>query len=197
MTVAAADNDVAGLVSAARNGDTDAWGRLVEMYDGMLRAKIRRFRLSHEDAQDVLQSTWLLALQHLPQLEQDSRLGGWLTTIASRECIKVLRRSKEICTGDPKTVERHANNVAAAQRELARVWLNRTLAEVVEKLPAAQQELFQAIFQALAEQPAPHYVDVARKLGRPVGSIGPSRARCFTRLRTLLEDRGVGADFLD
>ncbi len=192
-TIAAQGDDVAALVAAARDGDDDAWGRLVEIYSGMLRAKIHLFRLSREDAQDVVQTTWLLALQNLRHLEQENRLGGWLATIATRECIRLMRRSKEICTGDPKSIERPADNVAAAQRESARTWFNRTLAEVVDGLPAAQRELF----QALTEQPRPHYVDVARRLGRPIGSIGPSRARCFTRLRTLLEDRGVTADFLD
>jgi RNA polymerase sigma factor (sigma-70 family) len=186
-------DEITELVTAARGGDADAWARLVEIYSGMLRAKIQPFRLSREDAQDVLQTTWLLALENLRDLERENRLGGWLATIATRECIKLVRRSKEICTGDPRTVERPADNVAAAQRDLARAWFDRTLAEVVDGLPAAQRDLF----RALTEQPRPHYAAVAGRLGRPIGSIGPSRARCFTKVRTLLEDRGVTADFLD
>jgi DNA-directed RNA polymerase specialized sigma24 family protein len=85
------------------------------------------------------------------------------------------------------------DNVADAQRAWARRSFKRILDEVVGELPAGQR----ALFQALTEHPQPHYVDLARKLGRPIGSIGPSRARCFGRVRMLLQDRGVTADFLD
>lgn len=201
-------DDVAGLVTAARQGDADAWGRLVENYSGMLLARIRFLGVGPDDAGDVLQTTWLLAVQNLRRLRHADKMGSWLTTIATRESIKTLsRRSKEICTADPTTEGRGSggvpgggvpgggvvDNIADAHRAWARRSFRRILNEVVGGLPADQRELF----TALTEQPRPHYVDVARRLGRPVGSIGPSRARCFGRVRTLLEDRGVTADFLD
>jgi DNA-directed RNA polymerase specialized sigma24 family protein len=190
-------DDVAELVTAARYGDADAWGRLVEIYSGMLLARIRFLGVGSDDAPDVLQTTWLLALQNLPRLRHVDRMGSWLTTIATRESIGLNRRSKEICTADPTIVGRVADdvvdNVADAQRAWARRSFKRILDEVVGELPAGQR----ALFQALTEHPQPHYVDLARKLGRPIGSIGPSRARCFGRVRMLLQDRGVTADFLD
>ena len=36
------------------------------------------------------------------------------------------------------------------------------------------------------EDPAPSYAEVAARLGRPLGSIGPTRARCLARLREVL-----------
>ncbi|HEU5159422.1 MAG TPA: RNA polymerase sigma factor [Streptosporangiaceae bacterium] len=199
-------DEVAGLVTAARRGDADAWARLVEIYNGMLLARIRVLGVGPDDAWDVLQNTWLLALQNLRHLRNAGKVGSWLTTIATRESVRLGRRSKETCTADPTTVTGRSNadvqsgvpggvvdNIADAQRACARTSFRRILDEVVGGLPADQRDLF----RALTEQPRPHYVDVARKLGRPVGSIGPSRARCFGRVRMLLEDRGVTADFLD
>ncbi|MFC7583982.1 RNA polymerase sigma factor [Nonomuraea antimicrobica] len=84
----------AALVSAAQDGDAVAWERLVEEFSPMLRARIRRFRLSHEDAQDVLQTTWLLAWQNLRSVEDGQRMAGWLATIAFRECLKLNRRTR-------------------------------------------------------------------------------------------------------
>jgi RNA polymerase sigma factor (sigma-70 family) len=192
-TIAPPDDDTAELVAAARAGDGVAWRRLVLRYDGPLRARVRRFRLGHEDAQDVVQTTWLIALQHLDRLERDDRLGGWLTTIAARECLRLIRRRREVCTSDLAAIDSAVDNVAAANREFARRWLSRTITEVVDELPASHR----ALFHALTEAADPHYAEVARKLGRPIGSIGPSRARCFKRLRGMLETREVGADFLD
>ncbi|MER7503091.1 RNA polymerase sigma factor [Nonomuraea pusilla] len=182
-------DDTAALVSAAQDGDADAWERLVAEFTPMLRARIRRFRLSHEDAQDVLQTTWLLAWQNLGSVADGRRMAGWLATIAFRECLKLGRRTKEICTPDLDTV----GGTDDVDRELARVWLAGTLAELVEELPDSQRTLF----MALTETSEPHYADVARRLGRPVGSIGPTRARCFARLRGLLQAREITRDFLD
>jgi RNA polymerase sigma factor (sigma-70 family) len=189
----AAEAELIDLVAAARAGDAEAWQRLVESHSGMLRARIRRFRLGREDTQDVLQNTWLLALQNLYRLEQERRVGSWLATIASRESLRLLRRSREVCVDDLEAVDRPGDDDAASvDRRLARLWLNRILAEAAEELPATQRELF----RLLAERPELRYVEVARELGRPIGSIGPSRARCLTRLRGLLEERGVTPDLL-
>ncbi|MFG1997567.1 RNA polymerase sigma factor [Spirillospora sp. NPDC048911] len=189
------DHEVIALVSAARNGDGDAWRRLVENYSGMLRSRIRRFRLGNEDAQDVIQTTWLLALQNLHRLEQEKRLGGWLTTIAIRESMKLLRRSKEISTDDLDAVDRPDADagMASVDRRLDGAWLSVAVAEAAAELPPRQRQLL----TMLAERPELHYVDLARELGRPIGSIGPSRARCLTRLRGLLTERGVTPDLLD
>lgn len=192
-TTTPAGAETAELVAAARAGDGAAWRRLVARYDGVLAARVRRFRLGPEDAQDVIQTTWLIALQNLHRLEHDDRLGGWLGTVATRECLRLLRRRREVCTADPAVIDRPVDNVAAANREFARSWLSRTLDEVVGELPAPHRDLF----HALTADAAPPYAEVARRLGRPVGSIGPSRARCFRRLRGMLETRGIGADFLD
>ncbi|MEW2360062.1 sigma-70 family RNA polymerase sigma factor [Spirillospora sp. NPDC029432] len=188
-----ADEDLTALVAAARAGDPDAWQRLVETYTGMLRVRIRRYRLGREDAQDVIQTTWLLAVQNLCRLEQEKRIGSWLATIAARESLRILRRSREVCVDDLDAVDRPRDDDAASvDRRLARAWLAGTLAEAAAELPDAQRELF----TLLAERPELRYVEVARALGRPIGSIGPSRARCLTRLRGLLEERGVTPDLL-
>jgi DNA-directed RNA polymerase specialized sigma24 family protein len=39
------------------------------------------------------------------------------------------------------------------------------------------------------DESEPSYAEVSRRLGTPVGSIGPTRARCLQRLRAVLEDR--------
>lgn len=132
------DENVAELVRAARTGDEDAWAGLVGIYNGMLNARLRRFRLSREDTQDVVQNTWLLAIQNLHCLRQEALFGSWLAAIATRESLKLIRRSREICTDDASAIDRADDNVAAADRELARTWLTRTLDDVVEELPDCQ-----------------------------------------------------------
>jgi hypothetical protein len=37
--------------------------------------------------------------------------------------------------------------------------------------------------ESLLAEPAPSYTDVSRRIGIPIGSIGPTRGRCVKRLR--------------
>ena len=50
----------------------------------------------------------------------------------------------------------------------------------------------QRLLRILMADPPPSYQDVAETLTMPVGSIGPTRARCLERLRTLLDDVNTG-----
>jgi RNA polymerase sigma factor (sigma-70 family) len=194
QTMTSAPQDVRQLVTAARNGDATAWRGLVDRYSGMLHAKCLPYRLSSEDTRDVVQTTWLVALQRIGQLRNDERVGGWLAAIATRECLRLLRRrSRETASGDLSELDRTDSHVSTPEREVARSWLTRILPELVDQLSAPQQVLL----KALTAVPEPHYADVARMTGWALGSIGPTRARCLARLRGMLEDREVDAAFLN
>lgn len=193
-TTSTQGDDLRHLITAARDGDEVAWRALIDRYSGLLRSKCRRYRLSDEDTKDVMQTTWLLAVQNLPQLRSDDHLAGWLATIAERECVRVLRgMSRETVVGNLADVSLPVTHTPSPEREIARSWLIKILPGLVDQLPASQQVLF----TALTTTPKTPYADVARMLGRPLGSIGPSRARCFARLRVLLESHEVDVGFLN
>jgi len=186
--------DVRQLVSAARSGDGDAWRELVDRYSGMLRSKCLAYRLNIEDARDVVQTTWMLAVEHLGQLRSDEHLGGWLAAIANRECLKVLRRgSRETASGDLGEVDRPDGHLPTPEREVAKSWLVRVLPDVVGQLSTSHRLLL----EILVATPDLPYADVARLTGRPVGSIGPTRSRCLARLRDMLVAREVDGAFLN
>jgi RNA polymerase sigma factor (sigma-70 family) len=186
--------DVGQLVAAARSGDARAWRKLVDLYSGMLHRRCLSYRLSSEDARDVVQTTWLLAVQHLPRLRNDEHVGGWLAAIANRECLKLLRRARrETAWGDISALDRPDAHTPSLEREVARSWLTQLLPELVCRLPAPQRVLLEALMAV----PGTPYVDVARMTGRPLGSIGPARARCLARLRSMLTQREVDAAFLN
>jgi RNA polymerase sigma-70 factor (ECF subfamily) len=82
------------LISAARGGDREALGRLLERHQ----ARVYRFGMrmcrGEEDAKDVLQETLLAAARTLPDFRGASSLSTWLYTIARSFCIKQRRHSK-------------------------------------------------------------------------------------------------------
>jgi len=87
-------------VHAACAGDPQAWQEIVRRYRGMVGKVARSYRLSDADTADVLQNTWLRALERLDTVRDPERLSGWLATTARRECLAVLRRtSREVPDG--------------------------------------------------------------------------------------------------
>lgn len=67
---------------------------IVDQYGEALYWKIRSIVLTHDDADDVLQNTFLKAWKNLPTFEGRSRLSTWLYRIAINEALDFLRRQK-------------------------------------------------------------------------------------------------------
>lgn len=69
---------------------------LVSQYSEMLYWKIRRIVLTHEDANDVLQNTFLKAWVNIGSFENRSKLSTWLFRIAINEALDFIRKNKKI-----------------------------------------------------------------------------------------------------
>jgi RNA polymerase sigma-70 factor (ECF subfamily) len=85
------------LLAAARGGDEDAYGRLVEPYRGELHAHCYRMLGSVHDAEDALQDALLRAWRGLAGFEGRSSLRSWLYTIATNTCLNLIAgRTKRV-----------------------------------------------------------------------------------------------------
>ena len=80
------------LLAAARDGDEQAFGRLVEPYRGELHAHCYRMLGSVQDAEDTLQETLLRAWRALARFEGRSSLRSWLYTIATNTSLNAISK---------------------------------------------------------------------------------------------------------
>jgi RNA polymerase sigma-70 factor (ECF subfamily) len=95
MTVSSqAGIDESTLVALARQGDARAFGELVRRYEGKIFRLAQHITQNREDAEDVLQETFLKAYQHLDQFKGDSKFYTWIVRIAVNQALMKLRRRK-------------------------------------------------------------------------------------------------------
>lgn len=169
------------LLALARQGDGSAWAEVVVRYRGLVSSVVRAYRLQDADARDAEQRTWLRLVEHLGSLRDPDRLGGWLATTASRECLRILREGQTLVGLEmdavPATEPGVEEQVIDADTA-ARLW------QIVATLPPRGRTIMRALF---ADEPRP-YAEVARATGIPIGSLGPSRARLIDRVRRSFDD---------
>lgn len=97
------------IVARARDGDVDAFRALVEQHSRYLFGVVVRLVRNAEDAQDVVQDTWLKAHAQLGRFEARSEVRTWLTRIAVNCAIDHLRSSKRReAAYDPADLDEHA-----------------------------------------------------------------------------------------
>jgi RNA polymerase sigma-70 factor, ECF subfamily len=86
--------DESTLVLQAREGDARAFGELVRRYEGKIFRLAQHITQNREDAEDVLQETFLKAYEHLEQFKGDSKFYTWIVRIAVNQALMKLRRRK-------------------------------------------------------------------------------------------------------
>jgi RNA polymerase sigma-70 factor, ECF subfamily len=89
-----ANIDESILVAQAREGDKIAFGELVRRYEGKIFRLAQHITQNREDAEDVLQETFLKAYEHLDQFQGNSKFYTWVVRIAVNQSLMKLRRRK-------------------------------------------------------------------------------------------------------
>jgi RNA polymerase sigma-70 factor (ECF subfamily) len=81
-------------IEALRRGDRAEFARLVEQYDAYIYRLAMRILGNPQDAEDVLQETFIKAFKHLSSFDGRSSLSTWLYRIATNEALMLLRKEK-------------------------------------------------------------------------------------------------------
>jgi len=88
------DDSDAVAVAQAREGDQDAFGMLVERHSLRLFQLVYRMTGNEQDAEDVVQETFLRAYKQLSRFESRAGFGTWLHRIAANCSLDLLRKRK-------------------------------------------------------------------------------------------------------
>ncbi len=180
----------AELVAACRRGDPGAWERLVQRFERLIFTVPRRAGLGPDEAADVFQTVFMRLHERLDELSQPDRVQAWLVTTAKRETLRLLELQRR---SPPPPQARPTSDDDGPAPEPELVDPDPLPEELLDDLQQRQRVrlAFMAIGEPchsllkilyFADEPVP-YSEISARLGMPIGSIGPTRARCLAKLR--------------
>ncbi len=132
-------------------GDRAEFARMVDVYSNPIYRLGLRMLSNSQDAEDVLQNTFLNALTHLPAFEGRSSLSTWLYRIAANEALMVIRRKKPEVNLEDAQADDNAEDLkptqfidwsALPEEELLSGEGKKVLEDTIQSLPEAMRIVF-------------------------------------------------------
>jgi RNA polymerase sigma-70 factor (ECF subfamily) len=135
-------------LEALRAGDRAEFARLIEAYSGVIYRLALKMLQNPQDAEDVLQDTFIKAFRGLPAFDGRSSLSTWLYRIATNEALMMLRKRKHTLVSIDEPLETSSDEeqeplqivdwCCLPEAELlsseARVFLDQAIEELPESL---------------------------------------------------------------
>ena len=177
----------AAAFTAWRGGDPDALDELVRLLSPTLWQVARAAGLDRASAEDVVQNTWLALVAGADAIASPLAVSGWLCTTARREAWRVSKRNRRELATDGDVL---GSALPALDGPEGGIVLDDEKA-VLRRSLARLNARCQSLLRMLAAGPRPEYGEVSEALDMPIGSIGPTRARCLEKLRAELISEGA------
>lgn len=143
--------DESALVARAKDGDAEAFSELVSHYDRRVFRMAKQITQNDDDAEDVLQESFLKAYTHLDNFKGDSKFYTWLVRIAVNEALMKLRKRRSdrtvpldepIDTGEDEMVREIAVWEENPEDTYSREELATILDQAVQSLRPAYRTVF-------------------------------------------------------
>jgi RNA polymerase sigma-70 factor (ECF subfamily) len=143
--------DESALVAAAKAGDASAFSDLVQHYDRRVFRMAKQITQNDDDAEDVLQETFLKAYTHLDDFQGNSKFYTWVVRIAVNEALMKLRKRRSdrtvplddpIDTGEDEVVREIAVWDQNPEDTYSREELATILDDAVQSLKPAYRTVF-------------------------------------------------------
>lgn len=159
----------------------EAFRKLVREYQRPLYTHVRNMVLNHDDADDVLQNTFVKIFQNLKNFKGESKLYSWMYRIATNEAINFINiRSKKSGISNEELKENLVKNLESdVDYDGDEIQLK--LQKAVAKLPEKQQQVFKMkYFEELK------YEEMSEILGTSVGALKASYFHAVKKIEEFL-----------
>lgn len=159
----------------------DGFNMIVDQYQERLYWHIRKMVLSHDDADDVLQNTFIKVWKALENFRGDSKIYTWLYRIATNESLSLIQKNKKRVSSD---ITRESNEELQLQSD---PYFDGNEAELqlwkaIESLPEKQKLVFKLkYFEEMK------YQDMSEVLGTSVGALKASYHHAVIKVKEILK----------
>jgi len=173
------------IIEKLRNPHTrrDAFTKVVEEYSEKLYWVIRKMVLSHDDANDILQNTFLKAWTNLDNFRGEAKIYTWIYKIALNENITFLNRQRTINNISLDDVDTFMLEKLSGDEYFDGDALQLKLEEAILNLPEKQRIVFLMKYKDEMK-----YEDMSEILGTSVGALKASYHHAVKKIETFLLD---------
>lgn len=160
----------------------EAFECIVREYSEQLYWQIRRMVLSHEDANDLLQNTFIKAWTNLDYFRGDAKMSTWLYRIALNESLTFLNRQRavgqlSIDNADAEMLDKLESDTYFDGDATQKVFL-----KAIHTLPEKQQMVFNLKYFKEMK-----YEEISEILGTSIGALKASYHHAVKKIEAFLE----------
>ena len=160
----------------------EAFARIVKEYSEQLYWQIRRLVLTHEDANDILQNTFIKAWTNIEYFRGDAKMSTWLYRIALNECLTFLNKQRasqqlSIDEAEAETMNQLESDTYFDGDETQKIFL-----QAVKQLPDKQQMIFNLKYFKEMK-----YEEISEILGTSIGALKASYHHAVKKIESFLE----------
>ncbi len=169
------------VIQGCLDGDQAAWSELITRNGRLVFSIPRRYGLDTQASEDIFQDVFANLVKQLASIRNPTALPKWLITTTHRACRRWIKRSRSsAATAYPDPID--ATDPAP---EKVIKWERQHLVhQGLQRLGGSCEQLLSVLYLSPAEA---SYAEIGRQLNMPVGSIGPTRARCLKKLMEVLQ----------
>lgn len=188
LAVVQADDDLA-LVHASQAGDVAAFEELVRRYDRKIFRIAQHVVNNREDAEDVVQMTFLKAFQHVTEFREDAKFSTWLIRIAMNQSLMVLRKRRTAKVFNESSLTSEEEHIPMEAADWApnpeQLYETSELREILRKTLATLSPGLRAVF-ILRDIEGFSLQETAEALGLSLSAVKARSLRARLRLRNRL-----------
>ncbi len=173
------------LLSMFRNEETKnfAFKLIINKYQERLYWHIRKMVINHEDADDILQNTFVKVWKSLLNFREDSKLYTWLYRIATNESLTFLKQKKKRFFVSFVDVENQLKNTLESDEYFNGDQIQLKLQKAILKLPEKQRIVFNMkYFEEMK------YEDMSEILDTSVGALKASYHHAVKKIEKYLKE---------
>jgi len=182
-------SDDADLIRAAKQGDVDAFEKLVQRYSSKVFRVALHISRRPQDAEEIVQETFLRAFQHLKNFEERARLSTWLTRIAVNVALGKLPKSRrELAVSiseEPDQADLAAQTIADWRPNPEQFYSRTELADILKQALESLPTIYSTVF-LLRDVEGLSIAETAETLGLTETAVKTRLLRARLQLRERL-----------